>query len=96
MPMPAVRALEQIGPQCRCATSGQVPEHPQLVLTQLEQRQQGGEKSAQDAAQRQSLVGGLPAALPQGTGCVHVSAPRRMGSAQGPALAFSARGGWCR
>ena len=70
--MPAMRALEQVGAQPQGTTSSQLPEHPQLVLTQLEQRQHYGEKSAQDAAQRQSLVGGLPAALRHGAECVHI------------------------
>ena len=76
-------ALEQVGAQLQGTAGGQLPEHPQLVLTQLEQRQQSGEKRAQDVAQREALVGGIPAALPQGTGGVHVSPPRRMGSRTG-------------
>jgi hypothetical protein len=37
--MPAVRTLEQVGAQLQGTARGQLPEHPKLVLTQLEQRQ---------------------------------------------------------
>jgi hypothetical protein len=93
--MPAVRALEQVGAQLQGTTSGQLPEHPQLVLTQLKQRQHDREKRAQDVAQRPSVVGGLPAALRHGTERVH---SRRLGAEwEGDRLPpVSARGGWCR
>jgi hypothetical protein len=69
--MPAVGAREQVGPQLQGTARGQLPQHPQVVLTQLEQRQHDREKSAQDVAQGESLLGGLPAALRHGTGRVH-------------------------
>jgi len=70
--MRTVGTSEKIGAQCRCTTGGKVPEHPQFVLTQLEQKQQSGEESAQDGAQREAVVGGIRAALHQGTEGVHI------------------------
>ena len=75
--MPAVGALEQVGAQLQGTARGQLPEHPKLVLTQLEQRQHDRQKSAQDAAQGESLVGGIPAAFRHGTERVH---SRRLGT----------------
>ncbi|HYY31184.1 MAG TPA: hypothetical protein VE860_24810 [Chthoniobacterales bacterium] len=49
--MPAVRTGEKIGAQYRCTTGGKMPEHPQFVFGQLEQWEQNGQKSAQNAAQ---------------------------------------------
>ena len=52
MSMRAVGTSEKIGAQLRRTTDGKVPKHPQFVLAQLEQWQQGGSESTQDGTQR--------------------------------------------
>src|ERR1700740_725411 len=71
--MRTVGTSEKIGAQCRCATGGKVPKHPQFVVAQLEQMQQSGEGSTQDGTQREAVVGGIRAALHQRTERVHIS-----------------------
>src|SRR3984893_9618294 len=66
--MGTVWASEKISAQCRCTTGGKAPKHPHFVLAQLKYRQE----SAQDGGQRQAIVGGIRAALHQGTERVHL------------------------